>query len=111
METVELGAGMTFEAIADYRLIWSMPAGTPLCAHRDLRLPSEGAAPSAVGGALCGVAGTRAGDTPTFKKGRTYEVETMHPIFYPPYVCVRDDSGQLQRLVAAHIRYFFGKPQ
>lgn len=98
---------VSIDAIADYKLIWSLPTGTQLCAQRNLRLPTEGG----VFSAAVAVQGTRADDVPTFLKGRVYEVETMHPIFYPPYVCVRDDCGQLQKLVAAHIRYFFGEPQ
>lgn len=42
-----------------------------------------------------------------FTKGQQYAVVSMHPIADPPCVKFRDDSGNLHRMHAEHIRKWF----
>lgn len=88
MEMVELGVGMMFEVIVDYRLIWSMLIGMLFCVYCDLCLFIEGVVLFVVGGMIGGVLGNCVGDVLIFKKGCMYEVEIMYLIFYLLYVCV-----------------------
>lgn len=74
----------------DDELVWSIPSGSVLmCAH-DLVMDDTGEV--------------------AFTAGRSYRVESMHPIADPPFVRTLDNQGHLHALRAAELRdYFWGR--
>jgi hypothetical protein len=74
---------------ADDTLVWSISSGASLACTRDLVM--EGSAEVA------------------FTAGRSYRVESMHPIADPPFVKTTNDQGQPHRLEAGDLRQFFGR--
>lgn len=74
---------------ADDELVWSIPSGSVLMCAQDLVM--EG---------TCEVA---------YTAGRSYRVESMHPIADPPFVKTLDNQGQSHALRAGDLRDYFGK--
>lgn len=72
------------ESTEDDHLVWSIPSGAVLTCYRDLVMIADGEV--------------------AFASGRTYKVESMHPIALPPYVRLKNDQGQLHTLWAQHLR-------
>lgn len=72
---------------ADDELVWSIPSGSVLmCAH-DLVMEGTGEV--------------------AYTAGRSYRVESMHPVADPPFVKTLDDQGQLHALRGADLRVYF----
>lgn len=74
---------------ADDRLVWSIPSGCILMCGRDMVMEGTGEV--------------------AYTAGRSYRVETMHPIADPPFVRTWDNQGQSHALRAADLRDYFGK--
>lgn len=72
----------------DDELVWSLQRGATLQCSRDLVMEGTGEV--------------------AFSAGRTYRVESMHPIADPPFVKTIDNQGELHRLGADDLRHFFG---
>lgn len=74
---------------ADDALVWSIPSGSVLmCAH-DLVMEGTGEV--------------------AYTAGRSYRVESMHPIADPPFVRTLDNQGYSHALRAADLRDYFGR--
>ena len=74
---------------ADDELVWSIPSGSVLtCAH-DLVMEGTGEI--------------------AYTAGRSYRVESMHPIADPPFVRTLDNQGHSHALRAADLRDYFGR--
>ena len=74
---------------ADDELVWSIPSGSVLMCAQDLVMEGTGEV--------------------AYTAGRSYRVESMHPIADPPFVKTLDDQGQLHALRAGDLRDYFGK--
>lgn len=73
---------------SDDQLVWSLHTGRKITASRDLLMEGSGER--------------------TFTNGKTYVIESMHPIVEPPFVRVRNDQGDIHALTAEDLRNYFG---
>ena len=74
---------------ADDELVWSIPSGSVLMCAQDLVMEGTGEV--------------------AYTAGRSYRVESMHPIAAPPFVKTLDNQGQSHALRAGDLRDYFGK--
>ena len=74
---------------ADDRLVWSIPSGSILACAHDLVMEGTGEV--------------------AYTAGRSYKVESMHPVADPPFVKTLDNQGQSHALRAGDLRDYFGK--
>ena len=74
---------------ADDALVWAIPSGALLNCTRNLAMEGSGEV--------------------AFTTGRSYRVQSMHPIAQPPFVKVINDQGQPHHLEAGDLRQFFGQ--
>ena len=74
---------------ADDELVWSIPSGSVLMCAQDLVMEGTGEV--------------------AYTAGRSYRVESMHPIADPPFVRTLDNQGQPHALRAADLRDYFGR--
>ena len=74
---------------ADDELVWSIPSGSVLMCAQDLVMEGTGEV--------------------AYTAGRSYRVESMHPIADPPFVKTLDNQGQSHALRAGDLRDYFGK--
>lgn len=73
---------------ADDHLVWGLHTGRTIKASRDLVMEGSGER--------------------TFTTGKTYLIESMHPIAEPPFVRVKNDQGESHALTAEDLRTYFG---
>ena len=74
---------------ADDELVWSIPSGSVLMCAQDLVMEGTGEV--------------------AYTAGRSYRVESMHPIADPPFVRTLDNQGHSHALRAADLRDYFGR--
>ena len=74
---------------ADDELVWSIPSGSVLMCAQDFVMEGTGEV--------------------AYTAGRSYKVESMHPIADPPFVKTLDNQGQSHALRAGDLRDYFRK--
>lgn len=69
------------------KLIWSIPTGTRLICIKSVIMEED--------------------KVESFTAGRSYVVESMHPIAEPSYVRLTNNQGETHKMTGEHIRQFF----